>query len=61
MDINVKDKALGEAVAATAHVGPAAVLYVLALAVLYRSANKYTPLFLVVAGGVAGQFLFVDL
>jgi hypothetical protein len=55
----VKGKTLGDAVAATAQVGPAAVLYVLALAVLYKFNNKYTPLFLVIAGGVAGQFLFV--
>ncbi|KAK4122329.1 chromate transporter [Parathielavia appendiculata] len=55
-----KEKTLGEAVAATAQVGPAAVLYVLALAVLYKFTNKYTALFLVIAGGVAGQFLFLD-
>ncbi len=57
----VKDKTLAEAVSATAQVGPAAVLYVLALAVLYKSNSKYTPLFLVIVGAVAGQFLFVDL
>lgn len=56
----VKDKTIGEAVTATAQVGPAAVLYVLALAALYKFTNKYTPLFLVIVGGVAGQFLFVD-
>lgn len=57
----VKGKTLGEAVTTTAQVGPSAVLYVLALAVLYKFTNKYTALFLVIAGGVAGQFLFVDL
>jgi hypothetical protein len=57
----VKDKSLAEAVAATTQVGPAAVLYLLTLAILYKVNNKYTPLFLVVAGAVAGQFLFVDL
>jgi len=57
----VKEKTLNEAVSATAEVGPAAVLYVLALAVLYKFTNKYTALFLVIAGAVAGQFIFVDL
>ncbi|KAK3897995.1 chromate transporter-domain-containing protein [Staphylotrichum tortipilum] len=56
----VKDKTLAQAVAATGQVGPAAVQYVLALAVLYKFTNKYAPLFLVIAGAVAGQFLFVD-
>ncbi|KAG7294510.1 hypothetical protein NEMBOFW57_004585 [Staphylotrichum longicolle] len=56
----VKDKTLAEAVTGTGQVGPAAVLYVLALAVLYKFTNKYAPLFLVIAGAVAGQFIFVD-
>ncbi|KAK4209231.1 chromate transporter-domain-containing protein [Rhypophila decipiens] len=51
---------LAQAVTATAQVDPAAVLYMLALSVLYKFTNKYTPLFLVIAGAVAGQFLFVD-
>jgi hypothetical protein len=38
---------------------PSAVLYILALAVLYRSTSKYTPILLVVVGALAGQFLFV--
>lgn len=37
----------------------AAVLYVVALAVLYKFTNKYTPLLLVAVGAIAGQFLFV--
>ncbi|OKP10229.1 Chromate transport protein [Penicillium subrubescens] len=37
----------------------AAVLYVIALAALYKSTNKYTPLVLVIIGAIAGQFLFV--
>ncbi|KAK4112655.1 chromate transporter [Canariomyces notabilis] len=56
-----KEMTLDEAAAVTAQVGPAAVLYVLALAVLYKFNNKFTALFLVIAGAVAGQFLFVDL
>jgi chromate transport protein ChrA len=39
--------------------GPAAVLYMLALATLYKSTNKYTPMILVASGAIAGQFLFV--
>lgn len=38
---------------------PAAVLYLLALAALYRFTNKYTALLLLISGAVAGQFLFV--
>ncbi len=57
---NVTDKTLAETVTATGQVGPAAVLYVLALAVLYKFSNKYVPLFLVIGGAVAGQFIFVD-
>jgi hypothetical protein len=37
----------------------ASVLYVVALAALYKFTNKYTPLLLVAIGAVAGQFLFV--
>ncbi|KAL5362018.1 chromate transporter-domain-containing protein [Aspergillus floccosus] len=37
----------------------ASVLYVVALAVLYKFTNKYTPLLLVAVGAIAGQFLFV--
>jgi hypothetical protein len=37
----------------------AAVLYIIALAALYKSTNKYTPLVLVIIGAIAGQFLFV--
>ncbi|KAH7231778.1 chromate transporter-domain-containing protein [Fusarium redolens] len=56
----VKDKPIGEVIDTTAQVGPAAVLYMLALAVLYKFTNKYTALLLVIMGAVAGQFLFVD-
>lgn len=56
----VKDKPLGEAIGAIAQVGPAAVLYLLALAALYKFTNKYTALLLVIMGAVTGQFLFVD-
>ncbi|KAH7124992.1 chromate transporter-domain-containing protein [Dactylonectria estremocensis] len=54
-----KDKPTAEAIAMTAQVGPAAVLYLLALAALYKFTNKYTALLLVIFGAVAGQFLFV--
>ncbi len=56
----VKGKPLGEVISTTVQVGPAAVLYMLALAVLYKFTNKYTSLLLVIMGAVAGQFLFVD-
>ncbi|KAI9776596.1 MAG: hypothetical protein M1839_009500 [Geoglossum umbratile] len=39
--------------------GAAAVLYILALGVLYKFTNKYTALLLLASGAVAGQFLFV--
>ncbi|KAH0557108.1 hypothetical protein GP486_005103 [Trichoglossum hirsutum] len=39
--------------------GPAAVLYVLALAALYKFTNKYVALLLLATGAIAGQFLFV--
>ncbi|GJN78751.1 hypothetical protein PLIIFM63780_002260 [Purpureocillium lilacinum] len=56
----VKAKPVDEIMSKTAQVGPAAVLYMLALAVLYRFTNKYAALLLVITGAVAGQFLFVD-
>lgn len=56
----VKDKPLAEAINTIEQVGPAAVLYILALAVLYKFTNKYTALLLVIMGATAGQFLFVD-
>jgi hypothetical protein len=37
----------------------AAVLYLLALAVLYKFTHKYTAIVLVLCGALAGQFLFV--
>jgi hypothetical protein len=53
-----KGKPIDEAIAVTSQVGPAAVLYMLALAALYKFTNKYTTLLLVIFGAVAGQFLF---
>ncbi|WEW55081.1 hypothetical protein PRK78_000509 [Emydomyces testavorans] len=40
--------------------GPAAAISLLALAVIYKFVNKYTPLVLVVTGAIAGQFIFID-
>jgi chromate transport protein ChrA len=40
--------------------GPAAVLYVLALATLYKFNSKYSPLLLLVSGAIAGQFIFIS-
>jgi len=42
-----------------ANSGLAAILYMLALIVLYRFTNKWTPLVLLACGAIAGQFLFV--
>jgi hypothetical protein len=36
----------------------AGVVFILALAVLYKVTHKFTPIFLVVAGAVLGQFWF---
>jgi hypothetical protein len=41
------------------HDAVAAVLYLLALSVLYMSRHKYTSILLVLCGALAGQFLFV--
>lgn len=50
------------AVLSAARSGISAVLYCVALMVLYRwGGGKYTAILLVVAAAVAGQFLFVDL
>jgi chromate transport protein ChrA len=40
--------------------GPAAVLYVLALATLYKFSSKYSPLLLLVCSAIAGQFIFIS-
>lgn len=56
----IKDKPVTEAITLTAQVGPAAVLYILALAVLYKFTNKYAALLLVIFSAVASQFIFVD-
>ena len=56
----MKEKPIGDVINTVAQVGPSSVLYLVALAVLYKSTNKYTALMLVIVGAVAGQFLFVD-
>lgn len=38
---------------------PAAVLYLLALGILYKFTNKWTAILLLVGAAVTGQFLFV--
>lgn len=37
----------------------AAVLYILALAAIYKFTNKFATLLMLVSGAIAGQFLFV--
>ena len=49
-----------QAIHSAAETGPAAVLYILAMATLYKFTNKYTPILLVIFGAVAGQFIFID-
>lgn len=39
--------------------GSAAVLYILALAVLYKFSNQYTALLLLITGAIAGQFIMI--
>ena len=52
----------GEAILSAARSAIAAVLYCLALLVLYKfGSNKYAAILLVVAGAIAGQFLFIDI
>ena len=48
------------AVAKAAQSGIAAVLFTVALAILYKFTNRWAIIVLVVSGAVAGQFLFLD-
>ncbi|KAH7112568.1 chromate transporter-domain-containing protein [Dendryphion nanum] len=48
------------AIAKAAQSGIAAVIFTVALAVLYKFTNKWTPIVLVISGAVAGQFLFIE-
>ncbi|KAF3009810.1 hypothetical protein E8E13_010151 [Curvularia kusanoi] len=48
------------AIAKAAQSGIAAVLFTIALAVLYKFTNKWAIIVLVASGAVAGQFLFLD-
>jgi len=55
----VKPTTVNGVLVIASHDAIAAVLYLLALAVLYRFTHKYTSILLVLCGGLAGQFLFV--
>lgn len=48
------------AIAKAAQSGIAAVLFTVALSVLYKFTNKWAVIVLVAAGAVAGQFLFLN-
>lgn len=48
------------AIAKAAQSGVAAVLFTVALAVLYKFTNKWAVIVLIVSGAVGGQFLFLD-
>jgi hypothetical protein len=50
----------GDVLTTAAQVGPAAVIYMVALAALYKFTNKYTALLAVIVAAVAGQFIFVN-
>jgi hypothetical protein len=53
-------KPVEQAIARAAQSGIAAVVFTIALAVLYKFTNKWTPIVLVISGAVAGQFLFLE-
>lgn len=57
LDASVQEEP--KTVVEAANSGLAAVLYMLALAILYKFTNKWTPLVLLVCGAIAGQFLFI--
>jgi hypothetical protein len=59
-EMKFQAKPVEVAISNAAQSGPAAVLYMIALATLYKFNNKWTSLLLVVFGAVAGQFIFVD-
>jgi hypothetical protein len=55
----VKQTTIDGVLTVATHDAVAAVLYLIALAALYRFSHKYTAVVLVLSGAVAGQFLFV--
>lgn len=55
--VHARPKTIDEA----ANSSLAAVIYIVALAVLYKLTNKWTPILLLAAAAVAGQFLFAPL
>jgi len=59
-DRDFQIKPVEVAISKAAESGLAAVLYMVALATLYKFNNKWVPLLLVAFGAAAGQFLFVD-
>jgi hypothetical protein len=48
------------AIIKAAESGIAAVIFTLALCVVYKFTNKWASIVLIVSGAVAGQFLFLD-
>jgi hypothetical protein len=48
------------AIEVAAQSGIAAVIFAVALAVLYKFTNKWATIVLIISGAVAGQFLFLD-
>jgi hypothetical protein len=59
-DRDFQIKPVEVAISKAAESGPAAVIYMIALATLYKFNNKWIAVLLVAFGAVAGQFIFVD-
>lgn len=59
-DQDLQTKPVELAISNAANAGTAAVLFTVALAVLYKFTNKWATIMLVASGAVAGQFLFLD-
>jgi hypothetical protein len=57
---DLQKKPVELAISNAANAGTAAVLFTVALAVLYKFTNKWATILLVASGAVAGQCLFLD-
>lgn len=49
-----------EAILSASRSALAAILYCIALSALYRFTSKYAGILLILAGAIAGQFLFIN-
>ncbi|KAH8810269.1 chromate transporter-domain-containing protein [Flagelloscypha sp. PMI_526] len=55
----IKPQTVDDVLVIASHDSIAAVLFLIALAILYRFTNKYTAILLMLGGALVGQFLFV--